>query len=418
MTTQEVGVINSSAAASSYNTSAFTPTANALLVCIYYYTGNPTTGSVSDTSGLTWTSRENRTSSFNIAIWTAQAGASPSSTQVTVNTGSGNASGCLAVVFETDEHNDAAPYVQSDSNDTGLASTTPQWTPASALDTDNIYFAAIYQFDNTPTLTPPTNWTETSEVGHVFPSVGQTAQYRVNGESGSTVTWGNTADAAWTSVAIEIAGTPTATTKTITASLSGVLRKQQTLATSLSGALQQQQTASTSLSAFLQEQQLQSIAADLDATIRAIQTQAANLNAILRSSNISATSLSGVLSVIETQASTLNAVLKDTMEQATTLNAALKITGQTKPTTLNARLVGAAATVATLNAILARNFGIAISANAAIQDTFSPALSLDASIRTGFWQKDDEGGGNWGAAGDGSDNWRAVPGVSTTWGKA
>lgn len=204
---EPVNAIDSTVNGRTYSFASFTPTGDSLLVLITEVTG---TGidllDPSDDETFTWIERVMvGGASTRFAIWTSQMAVSPGANVVDINTHADDeGTGCMGQLFEVTGHDTTTPHVQSQGNDTGLSSTDPNWTPASALNTNNCYLGCVFNSDATPNIDPPTSWTELTDEGHFTPSTGMEAAYRVNGETGTTITWG-ASSTLWRVLGIEIA---------------------------------------------------------------------------------------------------------------------------------------------------------------------------------------------------------------------
>lgn len=188
--------------ASTYTTGTFTPEANALLVLFAFVTDTFTDPASASGGGLTWTMRYTSTlASYggsgqnSCYIATAQVGATPAAMTVTMNVTGDAGSGCVMFVYQVTGHDTSDPIVQAFKQAFG-GGANPAMTLPSAMGTDNCYMAAIAEANRNPINCSVTGWTEIGDTGYATPTNGAAAYYRVNGETGSTVTFTTAAAAA------------------------------------------------------------------------------------------------------------------------------------------------------------------------------------------------------------------------------
>jgi hypothetical protein len=191
---EPVANINSSVDTDSYSFASFTPTAGARLVAIVAaFNTNSDVGAVSDSGiGLTWTKRRR-------TVWGASSQhecylfessvvpGSPSATVVTFSCTGDAATGCGATLFEVIGSSGTPTFVQAKDN-SSVAASGPNVTMDAALLTGNAYLGAGGMVNNPPGVTEPASWTETADLGHAS-SEGHFSAYRVNGETGTSVSW-------------------------------------------------------------------------------------------------------------------------------------------------------------------------------------------------------------------------------------
>lgn len=188
--TEPVAELTSSTDASSYAMTAFTPSANAVLVVFVHAAGTVSAGSMTG-GGLTWTKETsvlNNTTDTNYLFW-AKTGSSPSSTTVTFDCTGDAATGVIMAAFQATGADivTSNPIKQYQTN--AVTAANPTVTMTSALTTTNGYVGFFAGPRNPPTSTPPTSWTETLDTGHTSPAQGAAGAYRNGGETGSTVTF-------------------------------------------------------------------------------------------------------------------------------------------------------------------------------------------------------------------------------------
>ena len=200
--TEPVAEVNDTTNTNSYAFGAFTPTANSYLVVIGSLSGLVGGPPTMSGGSLTWTLQQSQTGGGQyLFLFTAPTGASPASCTATI-AGITSATGCTMGIFQVTGTN--LTLVQSTTN-TGT-SATPTVTFSAALNTNNAYCSgAEINGRNSNEFTPPTSWTEIFDASHGTPADAVTGNYRVNGESSTTVTYGSmaTGSGTWGVVGIE-----------------------------------------------------------------------------------------------------------------------------------------------------------------------------------------------------------------------
>jgi len=188
--TEPVAEINITTNAGSYAFGAFTPVANSVLVVMAFVTGTVAAGTCTSVPALTWTQQQVQLyNSVDTAyLYTAVVGGSPSSTVVTINVTGDNGTGCHAVIFQVTGADYSGTPVRQTAK-AAAATANPVVTFGSALLTGNGYCAAFGIPRSPPASTPPANWSEISDAGYSLPTAGGSGAYRVNGETGTTVTF-------------------------------------------------------------------------------------------------------------------------------------------------------------------------------------------------------------------------------------
>lgn len=175
---------------SSYAMTAFTPSANSLLVVLVAAAGTVAATPTMTGGSLSWT-RE--AISINIGssggeqvIFWAKVGGSPVSTAPTFDCTGDAATGCLMSVVEfTGYDANAANPIQQTKMPTALTtSTNPNITFGSALNTLNGYVAGwVGGFNTAPQSTAPSGWTEADDLAISSPNANVASAYRAGGES-------------------------------------------------------------------------------------------------------------------------------------------------------------------------------------------------------------------------------------------
>lgn len=198
-----------------YSLGSFTPAANSLLVVIAGVTENTTTHVPTMTDSgmsLVWTRQDgmNNGATERIDVFTAQVGASPVPTIITVHYGgSSDPRGIYLQAFQVTGHNTSTPVRQ-----TGTHALSPI-TFGSAMLTNNGYMVGVFTPGTVtaPWFTQPTSWTEVADGSFGTPTSGAAGAFRAGGETGTTVSW--TGSAQDIAVAIEInVAPPTVTSVT------------------------------------------------------------------------------------------------------------------------------------------------------------------------------------------------------------
>lgn len=216
--------INVTTNATSYSFASFTPVADDLLVVFVDITGTTDIATVTSTGNTAaWTKilAVARTAN-NGFVWLfiQNALCTATATVVTVNVTADAGTGCTAECFRVSGmtkvgSTNAAKQTGSQSN--AAAATTPAPAfPAAAL-TQNPTLGMVANATSPAGLTPPTNWTESIDVGHTTPTAGGETVFRNSGFTGTTITWGSTSASAFSDIIVEL-DTSTGTNATATPS--------------------------------------------------------------------------------------------------------------------------------------------------------------------------------------------------------
>ena len=209
---EPVAHLASAVDATSYSLGAFTPAANAVLLVFAFAENNiDASGWAVTGGGLTWTKKASilfNSVDTGYLFW-AYTGAAPASCTITFSDGTPVATACMIAPFQITGVNvtDPDPIRQVKTN-SALNTANPNATLDSAMLTGNCYVAAYGCNSNPPTTTPPSGWTETMDEGVGGGSqqpFACSAAYRVNGETGSTVTF-TAAIASWGMIVAELNG--------------------------------------------------------------------------------------------------------------------------------------------------------------------------------------------------------------------
>lgn len=86
----------------------------------------------------------------------------------------------------------------------GVASSTPVVTFGAAVSSSNPTIGAVFNGTNPAGLTPPTSWTESTDLGYATPTNGGEFVFRNDTFNGTTVTWGGTSASAFSALMIEL----------------------------------------------------------------------------------------------------------------------------------------------------------------------------------------------------------------------
>jgi hypothetical protein len=105
------------------------------------------------------------------------------------------------MLFKVSGADRVAPIVQKKTAATTGAN--PTVTLDAAMQTGNAYIAGFGCPRSPPTSTPPASWTETADAGYSTPTAGATGAFRVNGETGTSITF-TSASVAYGMIGVEI----------------------------------------------------------------------------------------------------------------------------------------------------------------------------------------------------------------------
>lgn len=196
--------------AATYSMTAFTPTANSLLVLFVAATGTVAAAPTVSNSGvaLTWT-REIRFESGGhlYCIFWARVGANPGSITVTFSCAGDNGTGARLSIHEITgyDRNRANPIRQANIVLNNTASTTPSITFDNALDNRNGYIVGWSGLVNTTASSPPSGFTESDDIAHGAPNAKLSTARRNGGLStAGPISFTNTASVASVAMGAEI----------------------------------------------------------------------------------------------------------------------------------------------------------------------------------------------------------------------
>ena len=175
---------------SSYAMTAFTPTANSLLVVFVSAVGTVAAAPTMTGGSLTWTRELHLTSiSGSVttqAIFWAKVGGSPVSTAPTFDCTGDAATGCsmTCIQFTGYDSNAANPIQQTKISAVLTNGTNGTITFDAALNTLNGYaIALVGAFTTAGNVTPPASWTEADDGGVGSPGQSLCTAYRAGGET-------------------------------------------------------------------------------------------------------------------------------------------------------------------------------------------------------------------------------------------
>ena len=211
--TQPVAGVGVGGNAATYSMTAFTPSANSLLVLFVAVGASVLAAPTVTGGGLTWTlqaSSLNPQSSTNgYYIFWAKVGSSPASTTIIFDCTADQGTGCaLSVAQFTGYNRDKAnPIKQTIFNSTAVANTSPTITFSTALTKDNAYMAGWgnISLNNTLTSTPITGWTEINDFIYNPPKASFSTAVRSAGETTTgAYTFTSSASVQWVAMGVEV----------------------------------------------------------------------------------------------------------------------------------------------------------------------------------------------------------------------
>lgn len=205
--------LTTTAAQATYTTSSFNPAAGDLLVVLIGASGTVIAGSMSDSLGGTWTAVTTKVKAASVdTLYAFVRDSSVSGTGMTVTfdlTADQPTGLSMFVAGVTNmTHFGASSVVQSNGQSNQTAGTTPAPAFGVAAGTTHPTICFLYAAANTPTVTPPTNWTEDAstqgELGYGTPTDGVEWCHRDSGFTGTTITWGSTSAAEYGDIIMEL----------------------------------------------------------------------------------------------------------------------------------------------------------------------------------------------------------------------
>lgn len=200
------------ATASGTETVVATPALGDLIVIVCAYTGLTTvvapTDNNADGHGTYELGRSavKNTSADLLSIW-VRSDVIQSATSTTFTIAPGATTGGGLQVFKVTGMTIAGPAAirQSALNINGLATNTPAPSfGGTATLTGNALIGAVFNGTSPATMTPPTGFTESQDVGYSTPTTGLETVFANSGITLSSVTWGSTSASAFSAVLIEL----------------------------------------------------------------------------------------------------------------------------------------------------------------------------------------------------------------------
>lgn len=186
-----------------YTVGPFTPAANDLLVVSISISGTAVTPVVTTDDGLTFTVIGNGTTTEYFAIANQLANAVSQTLSIVVTGDAGT--GCNASIERVAGMTKTGTTANKQSSHAGgVSGVPPEDSFDTAVQTGNptIVFARINA--TAPLVTPPSGWTEQADISHLTPTTGLEVATRDSGFTGTTVTWGSNAGAAWGANLLEL----------------------------------------------------------------------------------------------------------------------------------------------------------------------------------------------------------------------
>ncbi len=207
-----VAGLATTSAATSYAMTAFTPTANSLLIVFVNVSGSVQSNPTVTGGSLSWALDA---SALNIGggggssyIFWAQVGGSPASTTITFNCTTDGGTGANISAITVSGQNTSAPIVKSSVNSSPSTSANANYTFTAAVATGSAYIIGYNSnINNTAQATAPSGWTESEELGYSTPNSSMAIAYRNGGETTAGPFTFTNASTTWSSFGIEINGT-------------------------------------------------------------------------------------------------------------------------------------------------------------------------------------------------------------------
>ena len=204
--TSPVAGLASTANTTSYAMTAFTPTAESLLVV--FVSGSNTVVTPTMTGGsLTWVLIDlSIISGTEIAMFYARVGNSPVTTTITYDCTGDAATGVTMSVFQFTGYDALTvnPIKQYRISTSTTTSANASVTFPSALNTSNGYAIFWRSTGTSPASTAPTGWTETDDISFITPSINASAAYRADGETTTGPFDFTNASTTWVVMGVEV----------------------------------------------------------------------------------------------------------------------------------------------------------------------------------------------------------------------
>lgn len=192
------------------NTSgAFTPASGDLLVVWATCTGTleATATLNSSISGFTFTQFDTEVYSTNDRIFgfVSDSLVSDTSSQtVEITIPADQCSGSNIVVEAiAGMSRDGLDAIKQSNNTSSAGPSAPAVTFGASVLTGNVTLGAVMLNANPATVTEPSGWTESADIGHATPTKGMQTSYRNSGFTGTTITWGSS-ETDWAAIIVEL----------------------------------------------------------------------------------------------------------------------------------------------------------------------------------------------------------------------
>lgn len=198
----------------SFTTGSFTPVANDVLVVFVSASGCAIAGTVTGTNVPGFfrvTGRQKETSADTLGCFVGTSFAGASSQTVTYDCTGDTATGCIVQVWRVAGLSRLGAHaVVQVAGQANQGSGTPSATFTNSCNTNNPTLATVFKTQNTA-MSPPTSWTEGSDIGHASPGARAESAFRNSGFTGTNIPWIDLLSVGFCDVIIELdASTPLA----------------------------------------------------------------------------------------------------------------------------------------------------------------------------------------------------------------
>lgn len=189
---------------------AFTPSAGDLLVVFLFASGSVTVPTMSSSiAGVTFssiTSALARTSADTLTLFIANNFTTSASQTVTSGNMGAGCTGAIIMILQVTgmlrTGKDGIRQTAIQSNQAAAGTPTPVFGVACL--TGNPTIGAVGNATSPATMTPPTNWTEGTDVGYSTPTTGGEDIFRNSGFTGTSMPWGGTSASAFGDIGAEL----------------------------------------------------------------------------------------------------------------------------------------------------------------------------------------------------------------------
>ncbi len=190
--------------ASSYSMSAFTPSANSLLVVFVAVSTSALAAPTMTGGSLTWVRQVVSTGIDSLYLFYAIVGGSPVSTTITFDCTGDAGTGCIMMMAQYTGHDTTTPIRQT-KNAGPTSSTNATVTFDSALLTANGYFIGWGgQLSSATNSVPPGGWTEGDDSIYSTPSRNGASAYRAGGETTAGPFTFTNSSTNWAALGVEV----------------------------------------------------------------------------------------------------------------------------------------------------------------------------------------------------------------------